>query len=202
NFHPTNNEIWLSQATPGGDGTPIQIFGVPSQLGGTELTFAFPPSARAGEVSVRLPGSANTDLSAPFPIDPAIEPYFQKPVAFGTSKFTSSGSLPKLEVTGVPSIQNGSFELLLTDGPIFGTGIVLSAQARGAMPFFGGTFWLGGPFQRELLFAHQFGFARLQVPIPAGAIPGDSRFYQVWFSDPSDPQGVGLTHGIWVTFAE
>ncbi len=202
NFHATNNEVWLTQRVPGGDGTPIQVFGLASSAGGTQITFTFPAAAKAGEVSVRLPGTANTDLSAPFPIDPLAEPSYHLPQAYGTSKVTSSGSLPAIQLSGVASIQHGSFELVLTNGPTFGIGIVLSAMARNNLPFFGGTLWIGGPIERELVFNHQFGFARLHVPIPSGAIPGDSRFYQVWFADAADPHGVGLSHGVWVTFAE
>ncbi|MDF1837192.1 MAG: matrixin family metalloprotease [Planctomycetota bacterium] len=202
NFHPTNNEIWLTQRIAGGDGTPIQVFGQPSQLGGTQITFQFPASAKAGEVSVRLPGIANEDLSAPFPMDPLAEPTYNLPRAYGTSKTTSSGTVPSIQVTGVPSIQQGHFVLDLVGGPTFGNGIVLSAEARNQQPFFGGTLWIGGPIKRELVFNHQFGFARLQVPIPTGAIPGESRFYQLWFADAGDPNGVGLSHGVWVTYAE
>lgn len=202
NFHPTNNELWLTQLVPGGDGTPVKVFGLASQAGGTQITFPFPAAAKAGQIAVRLPGMANADLSAPFPIDPAVEPYYELPKAYGTSKPTSSGTLPAIEVAGVPSIQQGYFELDLTGGPFSGMGIVLSAQARGNQPFFGGTFWLAGPFRREVVFSQQFGFARVQVPIPAGAIPGESRFYQVWLTDSGDAHGVGLSHGVWVTFAE
>lgn len=202
NFHATNNEIWLTQRLAGGDGTPIQIFGLASQAGGTEITFTFPAAAKAGEVSVRLPGTANIDLSAPFPIDPLTEPYYHFPRAYGTSKITSSGTTPAIQLSGIPSIQHGTFELVLASGPTFGQGIVLSARARNNMPFFGGTLWIGGHIERELVFTHQFGFAQLQVPFPDGAIPGESRFYQVWFADPGDPQGVGLSHGLWITFAE
>ncbi|MFT5198271.1 MAG: hypothetical protein ACI87O_000927 [Planctomycetota bacterium] len=202
NFHPTNNEVWLTQRIAGGDGPPVQLFGLGSQAAGTQITFQFPNAAKAGQVSVKRPGIMDTDLSAPFPINPLAEPTYQLPRAYGTSKVTSAGTLPVIQVAGVPSIQQGYFELDLTGGPNFGIGIVLSATARNAQPFFGGTLWLGGPFVRELVFNHQFGFARLQVPIPSGAIPGESRFYQLWFTDPGDPQGVGLSHGVWVTFAE
>ncbi|MBL4771702.1 MAG: matrixin family metalloprotease [Planctomycetes bacterium] len=202
NFHPTHNEVWLTQLIPGGDGTPIKVTHLASQSGGTELAFTFPALAKAGEVAVKLPGFTDADLSAPFPIDPNQEPYYHRPLSYGTSKVTSSGSTPAIQVVGVPSLQQGSFELDVSNGPTFGMGIVLSATARNAMPFFGGTLWLAGHIERERVFNHQFGFARLNVPFPPGAVPGESRFYQVWFADQGDPQGVGLSHGIWVTFAE
>ncbi|MCB9906827.1 MAG: matrixin family metalloprotease [Planctomycetes bacterium] len=201
-FDPSQNEVWLTQATPGGDGTPVRVLSVPSQAGGTELSFAFPSEAKAGQVAIKRPGSQNTDLSAPFPLDPNREPYFRQPRPYGTSKTSSAGLVPEIALSSVPSIGHGSFTIDVTGGPLFNLGIVLSGPNRDQRPFFGGRLWIGPPYVREQVFQFQVQNARVSVPIPAGVQPGDSRFYQVWFVDIGDPQGVGLTHGLWVTFSE
>ena len=202
NYHPTDNEIWLTQATPGGDGTPVQVSGVPSTAGGTQLTFAFPATARAGQVAVKLPGTSDLDLSNSYPIDPNQEPYFRLPRAYGTSKVGSNGQTPAIQLTGHASISQGSFQIDVTGGTLFGNGIILSGPTRSTLPFFGGTLWIGAPYERERVFAFQATAARVTIDVPAGVVPGDSRFYQLWFADPGDPQGVGLSHGLWITFSE
>ncbi len=201
-FHPTNNEVWLTQATPGGDGTPVKVLGVPSTAGGTRLSFTFPNTARAGQVAVKLPGFSDIDLSNSYPLDPLREPYFRQPRAYGTSKVNSMGQSPTLTLAGHASISHGSFALDVSGGTLFGPGIVLSGPARDAKPFFGGTLWIGPPYTRERVFTYQASFARVTIDVPPGVQPGDTRFYQVWFSDPGDPQGVGLSHGLWLTFSE
>ena len=201
-FHPSANEIWLTQATPGGDGQPLRVSGVPSTAGGTRLTFAFPPTAKAGQVAVKRPGTRNIDLSNAYPLDPAREPYFRQPRTYGTSKVNSQGVSPTIELAGLASIAAGSFEVDVTGGAFFGSGIVLSGPARDHQPFFGGTLWIGPPYTRERVFSFIAGSARVTIDIPVGVSPGDTRFYQLWFPDPGDPFGVGLSHGLWLTFSE
>lgn len=73
NFSTTSNELWFTQAGSGGSGTPIKVFNVSSQHGGTELTVTIPGSAGDGDILVKNQGSGHANLSNAWPVDMSIE---------------------------------------------------------------------------------------------------------------------------------
>ena len=55
------------------------------------------------------------------------------------------------------------------------------------------------PFLREQTFhLGFFGEFDLDIAVPPLAV-GENRYYQVWFQDPADPFGSGLTNGLKIT---
>lgn len=69
NFHPTQNEIWFTNASvtdPAIDPTIRSPF-VPSVGGGTQITVSVPPDSGSGDILVRVPGGAYDTISNPYP---------------------------------------------------------------------------------------------------------------------------------------
>jgi len=69
NFHATSNEVWFTQVTVGGNGTPVKALNVPSSAGGTVIVVTVPGNAGPGDVLVRHPGNAGRNLSNAFPFN-------------------------------------------------------------------------------------------------------------------------------------
>ena len=68
NFSATGNEVWFTQATAGGDGTPIKATGLTSN--GTVIVAGFPGNTGSGDVLVKQGGNAgHSGLSNPFAFD-------------------------------------------------------------------------------------------------------------------------------------
>lgn len=68
NFDATGNQIWFTQASAGGNGTPVKVTGLSSPDGVT-LTAAIPSNAGPGDVLVRRNSTAHSGLSNAFPAD-------------------------------------------------------------------------------------------------------------------------------------
>jgi len=67
------------------------------------------------------------------------------------------------------------------------------------MPFAGGELLMRAPFHRlPLEQLDWLGSAHVDVPIDASMV-GTTRYYQVWYLDPGDPWGIGLSEGLEVT---
>jgi hypothetical protein len=203
-FHPTNNQIWFTHATPtlGSDGTPIRVMGVPSGAGGTRIFVAPPALAGPGDLMVRRPGRDPEDLSNAFPFDPS-SPLLAPPLAYGSGKVTSAGIEARLEWDSLPSQTAGTFQLSCVTGVTGGTtAILFSGPHRTSLPALGGTLLVARPLAREQLVQLDFfGTGVLSVPVPAGMV-GVTRYYQLWFQDPGSSFGSGLTNALQVTFLQ
>ena len=73
-FAATGNNVWFTQASSGGDGSPVKAIGVPSTLAGTKIElgswpYFVPSGAGPGDLLVSNGGSAHSDISNAFPID-------------------------------------------------------------------------------------------------------------------------------------
>jgi hypothetical protein len=202
-FDPLDNQVWFTRAVPIAnveDGSPVLVEGLASTSGGTRLQLTIPPAGGPGDLLVKVPGTTNASLSNAFPFDPQREPCIA-PVLYGTAKTTSIGSLPELSFAGLASLRLGSFTISTGGGVNQESGILFSGRGRSALPFQGGTLWVAGPHRREQLFSFFLGFVELEVPIDATMV-GSTRNYQLWFQDPGDPRGVGLSNALEVTFCE
>lgn len=198
-FHPTKNEVWFTHADPvtGPDGDALKVTGVPSTDGGSNLVVTIPPEAGPGDVAIKRPGTSFDKLSNAYPFDPerdALTP----PLAYGTGKVTSLGTTPVLEAKTLPSANVGTFTLQVSQA-VDGLGHVLEADHRAQVPFQGGTLLLAAPIRRVGSFSILFGQGQLVLDAPASLV-GTTRYYQVWFSDPGDPHGSGLSNGLQVTY--
>lgn len=70
-FDDFNNTVWFTNknTTAAALDPAVRVTGLFSSGLGTQITFAIPGAARAGDVLVQLPGSAHSRLSNPFPTD-------------------------------------------------------------------------------------------------------------------------------------
>ncbi|HKX46099.1 MAG TPA: matrixin family metalloprotease [Planctomycetota bacterium] len=100
NFTATGNEVWFTQDTAGGAGTPIKALNVASTGGGTQIVVNAPVGAGPGDVLVKhSTGSNHANLSNAFPADP------------GT---IGGGGGDELAISGVAP---GSVTAVVVDGP-------------------------------------------------------------------------------------
>ena len=68
-FTTTNNDVWFTQASAGGNGTPIKVTGATSTNGGTKIVVTLPANAGPGDILVKRSGSGHNKLSNAYPID-------------------------------------------------------------------------------------------------------------------------------------
>ena len=198
-FGATGNEIWFTNRGPLADGTPAKVAGLPSEDNGTRIHLTLPPEAGPGDVLVHAPGQGGASLSNAFPFDPSHAPC--PPVqTYGTPKTNSQGGVPALYDSGRPTLRTNDF-VIGTNGCIADkNGFLLSSDARASTPFQGGTLWIAPPIRREQRFRVDFfGGVALSIPVTPGLV-GATRCYQIWFEDPADPFGVGLSDAMQVTF--
>jgi hypothetical protein len=200
NFAAAGNEVWFTRVGPGADGTPARAVGLASSAGGTELLVPIPADAGSGDLLVRVPGSTGASLSNAYPFDAALGDCagYER---IGAAKVNSQGLSADLYAAGTPSVAYGDFRLEVPFGGIGGAPVVLFHGTQpGNRPLLGGTLYAGGPLKRDLVTS--FGpFGDLYLPLQVTpAMIGETRWYQLWYQDPGDPQGVGLSNGVRVTF--
>jgi len=88
-----------------------------------------------------------------------------------------------------------------TGGGVPGAACVLfHGPAAQSVPFLGGTLYVAGPWTRLAPATLDFvGGVAYSIPITAAEV-GTRRFFQLWFSDPGDAFGVGLSNGLQLYF--
>ena len=198
-FSATDNSVWFTRTSGVGDGTPVQVSGLVSTQGGTRITCSVPVEAGPGDLLVKLPGNSHSDLSNPFPFDPALQ-HCSDVVSYGDAKLTSQFAFPDLYSHSWPSATLNDFRIGTYGGIPNALGILFSGPAPQNRPFQGGTLLVGPPIRREQLFHFDFfGWAELSVPVDP-SMAGTSRCYQIWFLDSGDPWGIGLTDAMQVGF--
>lgn len=195
-FDATSNDVWFTPQMPG-DGSPVIAAGIASATG-TTLEVSLPAGAGRGDVLVRLPGAANDRLSNAFPFDPAREPW-SPPRAYGPAGLSSAGSEVRLATSGLPSATAGTFQLLLSGGPVNGRALVFSGPRAERMPGRFGELLIGGPWQREANVDVFLGVAEASLSVPPGAV-GTTRYYQVLVLDAALPSGGVFSDALEVEF--
>jgi hypothetical protein len=199
NFTAANNSVWFTRASGTNDGTPVQVQGLLSTQGGTTITCPIPAEAGPGDLLVLTPASSHAALSNPFPFDPDLQ-HCPDVIAYGTAKLTSQFSSPELYTTNWPSATLNDFRIGTYGGIPNAFGILFSGPSPQSRAFQGGTLLVGPPIRREQFFHFDFfGWAELSIPIDP-AMAGTTRCYQIWFQDPGDPWGIGITNAIQVTY--
>ncbi|HEV8111329.1 MAG TPA: matrixin family metalloprotease [Planctomycetota bacterium] len=191
-FSAGANEVWFTRRSALADGTPLKVTGLPSFDGGTRIEVPLPDEASQGDVLVHKQGGGGSSLSNAFPFDPGRAPC-PTPRLYGTAKTTSQGTVPALYLQGRPSVSAGDFRIATDGGVPDQFGVLVSSGAPAALPFRGGTRWIGSPFERDQVFQFDFlGGANLTPALDAHPI-GATRYYQLWFHDPGDAHGTGLS---------
>lgn len=197
-FDATQNFVWFTDGSPTADGTPLTVGPVASTNGDT-ITLAIPAGAIAGDVAVRVPGTAGDALSNAFPFDPTREPC-PKTLVYGAAKTTSLGLLPELAAQGRAVVGFDDLVIGTANGIPNARGILFSGGHATAAPFFGGTLLVQRPLRRERAFTFDFlGGVALPLPV-APHLLGQTRHYQLWFLDAGDAFGVGLSNAVRVTY--
>ncbi|MBL8862813.1 MAG: matrixin family metalloprotease [Planctomycetes bacterium] len=198
-FDLAANFVWFTDGSPAADGTPLAVGPLASNAAGTEIVVPVPSAAAPGEVLVRVPGTSGAALSNAFPFDPAREPC-PPPLLYGTAKTTSQGSPAELFVQGRAVIGFDDLQIGTGLGIPGASGILFSGGTAAAAPFQGGTLLVQRPLRRERSFQFDFlGGVTLPLSITP-ALLGTTRHYQLWFQDPGDAFGVGLTNAVRVTY--
>jgi hypothetical protein len=201
NFSPTNNEVWFTQLGSGGNGTPIKVMGVTSN--GTSITVTIPATAGEGDVLVRNNGTAHSNLSNAFPIDPGVSSTCNV-LSYCTGKVSSTGFPASIGSVGTPSFSTQGFSLSCFNGGVPNVNGIhfWSNTGTAATPFANGLICLAPPTIRGPVHTYDsFGF--INVPITVNLLDiGVTRWFQFWFRDLSHPDGtgVGLSDGLEVLF--
>lgn len=199
NFAPNGNEVWFTDGNPGANGSPLVIAGLAADPSGTRIHCTPPAGAAAGDVLVHVPGTAGGTLSNAFPYQPG-QPSCPPIETYGTPKTTSTGTLPALYWNGRAS-QTTQDLVIGTGGGIPGAACVLfSGSSAQNVPFQGGALYVGGPLRRYASRTMDF-FGAVEYPIPVTpSMVGTRRFFQLWFADPGDAFGSGLSDGLRLYF--
>lgn len=199
NFDAAANFVWFTDGSAGANGTPLAVGPLASSAGGDALVVAIPPGAIAGDVMVRVPGTSGAALSNAFPFDPAREPCPPAEI-YGTAKTTSLGVPADLYVQGRAVVGFDDLVIGTGNGLPNESGILFSGGSATAAPFQGGTLLVRRPLRRERMFTFDFlGGVVLDLHV-APELIGTTRHYQLWFHDPGDAFGVGLTNAVRVTY--
>ncbi len=196
-FVPFGNEVWFTRALPTfdvEDGTPVRVLDLASHDGGTRIVVNVPAEAGPGDILVKTPGVSTQALSNAYPFDPDSDPCIV-PISYGNAKLTSQGTLPELYWAGLPSLRLGGFTIGTYGGVGQERGFLISGTKSADIPYQGGTVLVARPFVREAQFSFFFGATEVGVPIEPWMV-GTTRYYQMWFEDPGDAFGSGLSNAL------
>ena len=200
NFDSSGNQIWLTQAGIGGNGTPIKITNLTSN--GTSVSGTLPSTAGPGDVLVRRNGGSHADLSEAFPSDleggggggtcPA-------PTNVCVTSPNSVGGGMVMSYTGEASMTTQSLTLEAFGGPANQMGIFYYGPDLIQAPFGNGVRCVGagflGTYRLPIIQMDLFGDASYTVdwnspPIGVSGngqwVDGDIWYTQFWYRDPAD----------------
>ncbi|QDV09277.1 Ycf48-like protein [Planctomycetes bacterium Poly30] len=118
-------------------------------------------------------------------------------------KVHSGGSVAALTLFGTPNVANGSYGVGILDALPGSVAIGFeSTTGPNTMPLHGGTLCVLPPLNRlSVLSLDGSGFGFYTLPMTP-AMVGTTRWYQLLFRDPANPDGtgIGLTDGLRITF--
>ncbi len=123
------------------------------------------------------------------------------PVKFGPAKPSSTTETPTLQGAGSPS-PGGGFQVRLSGAALNQPALLFSGPNFALAPYAGAYRLVGGGISREQNGAtNLIGAAEFTLDV-TGAMVGSTRYYQVWFRDPQQPDGtgIGLSTGLAVKF--
>ena len=126
-------------------------------------------------------------------------------VPFGTGKPTSSGLVPQLGSSGSRRISLDVLKLELTDAEPNKSAIAFYGFVQANQAWNGGSLYVSGVKKRlGVQVTDGTGAATWDFPLATGFAAGDQVFAQVWFRDPTHPDGstVGLSNGLRIDVCE
>jgi hypothetical protein len=210
NFSATGNEVWFTNGTtsPTSGDPRIIVTGVTS-TGGAQIVVNVPANAGKGDVLVKnSAGSAGSNLSNAFPVDPTAGPQCQAPAVYCTSKMNSQFCLPSIGFTGAPSYSGSTtFSITGTEFLNKKSGLLFYGTQPLGMAFQGGHLCVKNPVTRTNVqnsggsatgvdctgtYAYDFGALILNGTDPA-LIAGAFIYTQYWARDPNDLNGFGTS---------
>ena len=209
NFDPAGNQIWFTQSTAGGNGTPVKAIDLTSN--GSVLSATIPAAAGPGDVLVRKNGTAHKGLSNAWPTDlqggggSCVDP-----VNYCSTSPNSVGGGATMSFGGTPSLTANDLALIASGCPPNKNGLFYYGPNQINTPFGNGRRCVGGSITRlSTLTTDVFGIAQKNLdlgnpPFTSGngqAIPGNTMNFQFWYRDPAGGgAGYNLTDGLAVTF--
>ena len=120
-------------------------------------------------------------------------------VQYGTGKLTSTGLTPVLSGVGSPQVSVSGFKLELAHAEPNKSAIAFYGFVQADKPWNGGSLYVSGFKQRlGVQTTNANGAGIWDFPLTTGFVPGDQLFAQVWFRDPTHPDGTtaGLSNGL------
>jgi len=124
------------------------------------------------------------------------------PIAYGTAKVNTNGWTPIISSTGTPSVTSGDFAINMDMGMPSQPVILISSASASSNPFMGGTLWIAPPVTRHgVQFLDALGSVSYPFAVD-GAMVGTTQYFQLWYRDPPDAFGVGLSGGLEVTYCD
>jgi hypothetical protein len=135
------------------------------------------------------------------------------PSTYCVGKENSQGCVPSIGSTGTPSL-SGADDFLVTCDEVINQqmGLLFLGRQQAALPFMGGTLCASQVIVRTALQASggdaapencsgSFAFPVTQqfmAGFPSAFVPGQTVYGQVWYRDPSHPDGfgIGFSNGI------
>ncbi|MCB9916738.1 MAG: matrixin family metalloprotease [Planctomycetes bacterium] len=198
NFASTSNQVWFTQGSSGGTGTPIKVTNLTSTNGGTQLVCNVPSTAGPGDVLVRNDGTANDDLSNAWPTDlQPSGPTCLSPSNYCVSSPNSVGSGAVIDSVGLPSVAANDFTLACYGVPPNQFGIFFYGGSQVSSAFGDGILCVasGGLGVYRFSPKQADAFGDVSMPVNWGAAPvasgsgqwasGTQWFVQFWYRDPA-----------------
>jgi hypothetical protein len=177
-----------------GDATGTASYSLTEAETATVLVTEVVPDA-AGNLTTSTFDPAALILT-PHPI--LIEGDCQLPEAYGAGKVTSLGTEPVLGWSGTASLTANNLELTTSSAIPGQFALMFHGDNRASTPLFGGTLLVAPPLVRMgVVVLDGDGAVSQAVPVDAALI-GGSWCFQMWFRDPTHPDGtgVGLTSAV------
>ncbi len=198
-FAAVGNEVWFTRDGASAEGSPAVSPLLASSGNGTELVVPLPAGITGGNLLVRIPGNGPECLSnaLPFTVGFSSCPPIQN---YGTPKTNSLGLQSTLSTSGRASLLANDLKLQASNLPPGSSCVLLSGTRAANLPFLGGSLLLGGPLRRSALTSSDFtGSVEFSIPVQAAMVE-TRRFFQLWYQDPADPFGAGLSDALQIYF--
>jgi hypothetical protein len=122
------------------------------------------------------------------------------PSTYCMGKLTSQITLPVLSSVGEPRVSVPGFQITMIEGIAQKPAQVFYGNAANNAPFQGGLLCVLPPLTRDAILTTDAQGVVTYTFDFSGKTVGATEYYQVWFRDPGDAFGSGLSDGLQVTY--